>query len=83
MSDRQQIVDVVLSRIHEVLPRVDVQPSDEGRDLRDFAEFDSLSFLELLVWLEGKFSVSIPDEELVVENFSSVTKMVDYILANR
>ncbi len=83
MANRQQIVDAVVARLHEVVPETREQSPPEDKDLREFAGFDSLGILELLVWLENEFSVTIPDEELAVENFSSVGKMVDYVIARR
>jgi acyl carrier protein len=83
MADRQQIVDAVVSRLRDILPATrDHAPTDD-QDLRDYAGFDSLGILELLVWLESEFSVAIPDEELVVENFVSVSKMADYVIDHR
>jgi acyl carrier protein len=56
-----------------------VQDLSEDRDLRHFPTFDSLGVLELLVWLEGRFLLSIPDEELLVENFTTIGKIADYV----
>ncbi|MFI1962650.1 acyl carrier protein [Streptomyces pathocidini] len=83
MTDRQKIVDSVANRLREVVPEIREGSPGEGKDLREYATFDSLGILEVLVWLEGEFGVSIPDEELMVENFNSIGKMVDYVLANR
>jgi acyl carrier protein len=83
MTDRQTVKNVVAKRLEARLPRLTEEPDFEEKDLRDYAEFDSLSILEFLVWVEGEFSVRIPDEQLIVENFSSVTKIVDYVMAHR
>ncbi|MFE7268075.1 phosphopantetheine-binding protein [Streptomyces sp. NPDC057592] len=83
MATRQEVIDAVAARIRQILPGLETDSSVEKRDLRDFAEFDSLSILESLVWLENEFSVKIPDEELIIENFSTVGKMVDYVLLHQ
>lgn len=83
MPEREQIVKTVATRLSEIIPAVRVESTDVDQDLREFPEFDSLSILEVLVWLESEFSVTIPDEELVVDNFSSVGKMVDYVIAHQ
>ncbi|WP_224756585.1 phosphopantetheine-binding protein [Streptomyces sp. col6] len=57
-------------------------PLGESEDLRGFASFDSLSFLEVLTWLEGEFGAEVPDDELRSEDFSSVGKIVDFVLGN-
>lgn len=83
MNDRQEIVDSVALRLSKMIPQLREEPDLESKDLRDYAEFDSLGILEVLVWLEDEFAVSIPDEELRVENFKSVGMIVDYVIAHR
>lgn len=82
-DDRHQIVKTITERLYEVIPDTAGQELTEHRDLREFPSFDSLGILETLVWLESTFSVTIPDEDLVVDRFDSVAKMVDYVLAHR
>jgi acyl carrier protein len=83
MSERATVVDAVVARIIGVIPETETRPPSVDQDLREFAGFDSLGILELLVWLESEFSITIPDEELVVENFTSVGKMADYVIAHQ
>lgn len=83
MNDRQEIMDSVVLRLSKMIPQLREEPDLESKDLRDYAEFDSLGILEVLVWLEDEFAVSIPDEELRVENFKSVGMIVDYVIAHR
>ncbi|MFC9285745.1 phosphopantetheine-binding protein [Streptomyces sp. NPDC057052] len=83
MNERQPIVDAVALRLSKMIPQLRDEPDLESRDLRDYAEFDSLGVLEVLVWLEDEFGLSIPDEELRVERFKSVGAIVDYVLAHR
>lgn len=79
--EREQIVKTITTHLQTVLTEAKVQPITEDGNLREFAEFDSLAILEALVWLESTFSVTIPDEELVVDRFDSVAKMADYVIA--
>ena len=83
MPERSDVVDAVVSRLTTILPESKATKPTEDQDLRGFAGFDSLGILELLVWLESEFSITIPDEELLVENFTSVGKMADYVIAYR
>ncbi|MFB0619116.1 phosphopantetheine-binding protein [Streptomyces sp. AGS-58] len=76
-------MDSVALRLSKMIPQLREEPDLESKDLRDYAEFDSLGILEVLVWLEDEFAVSIPDEELRVENFKSVGMIVDYVIAHR
>ena len=83
MTDRDQIVANITERLYEVIPDARKRGLTADRDLRDFPDFDSLGVLETLVWLENTFSITIPDEELVVDRFDSVAKMADYVLTHR
>lgn len=81
MADRQLILDTVFQRLSEVIPALRDGEPDAKKDLREYPEFDSLGVLEILVWLESEFSLVIPDEELVVDRFSTPAKIVDYVVA--
>lgn len=83
MPERTTVVDAVVARIAVIIPESKAQPPSADQDLREFAGFDSLGILELLVWLESEFSIAIPDEELLVDNFTSIDKMADYVMAHR
>ncbi|MBW3600413.1 MAG: acyl carrier protein [Planctomycetes bacterium] len=41
---------------------------------------DSLGVLDLMAFLESEFNVSISDEEMVSENFKSVSRLADLVL---
>lgn len=82
MPERSEVAKAVVARIAEIVPEASAQPPGLDQDLRQFAGFDSLGILELLVWLESEFAIAIPDEELVVDNFTSIGKMADYVLAH-
>jgi acyl carrier protein len=81
MHDHQQVTDTIAKYLLTVLTSASEEEIRECRDLRDFAEFDSLGVLETLVWLESTFSLTIPDEELIVDHFDCVDKMADYVMA--
>ncbi|MGD1997040.1 MAG: acyl carrier protein [Anaerolineae bacterium] len=57
---------------------------DDGR-LRDDASFleegivDSTGVLELVMFVEENFGISVEDEEIVPENFDSVTQLARYV----
>ncbi|WP_158841314.1 acyl carrier protein [Saccharothrix deserti] len=83
MVERSKVVEAVRARIVDIVPEAAAAQPGEDQDLREFSGFDSLGILELLVWLEGEFAISIPDEELVVSNFSCIGKMADYVVAHQ
>ena len=66
--------------------RLQVKPQDIDDDGPIFGEalgLDSIDALELVVLVEERFRVSIPDEEVGKRAFGSVNALVDFIVAER
>jgi acyl carrier protein len=66
--------------------RLEMRPGDIPDDSPIFGEglgLDSIDALELVVLVEERFHVSIPDEEVGRRAFASVDALVDFILAER
>jgi acyl carrier protein len=66
--------------------RLDVAPADIPDDSPIFGEglgLDSIDALELVVLVEERFRVAIPDEDVGREAFASVSALVDFILRER
>ncbi|TMA50192.1 MAG: acyl carrier protein [Deltaproteobacteria bacterium] len=66
--------------------RLDVPPADIADDAPIFGEglgLDSIDALELVVLVEERFRVSIPDEEVGKRAFASVNALVDFIRQER
>lgn len=59
--------------------------TDNGYGLSDDASFleegivDSTGVLELVMFVEETFAVSVEDEEIVPENFDSVSQLAGYV----
>jgi acyl carrier protein len=59
--------------------------SDNGFNLSDDVSFldegvmDSMGVLELIMFAEETFSISVEDNEIKPDNFDSVNKLYDYI----
>jgi len=59
--------------------------SDDGYQLSDDASFleegivDSTGVLELVMFVEETFNVTVEDGEIVPENFDSVSRLATYI----
>ena len=81
--------DSLRAEVKELLAsglRLEVQPGDIPDDSPIFGEglgLDSIDALELVVLVEERFHVSIPDEEVGRRAFASVDALVDFILAER
>ena len=66
--------------------RLDLAPSDIPDDSPIFGDglgLDSIDALELVVLVEERFHVSIPDEEVGRQAFASVSALVQFILSER
>lgn len=51
---------------------------DAGSDLKD-AGIDSFSTVEIILFIEQKFGIAIPDEKLLPENFKSLQSLASTI----
>jgi D-alanine--poly(phosphoribitol) ligase subunit 2 len=45
----------------------------------DTGLLDSAGIMELIVWYEMRFDLSIDQDDLTIENFGTVNAMVDYL----
>ena len=41
---------------------------------------DSASIIELILWFEGYFNLSIDDDEITIDNFGSIDAMANFVL---
>jgi acyl carrier protein len=83
--DREALRTEVKSLLVEGL-RLDRRPDEIADDGPIFGEglgLDSIDALELVVLVEERFHVTIPDEEVGQRAFASVNALVDFVLAER
>ncbi len=50
-----------------------------GDNLLETGILDSLGLMQLVVFIEEKLGVKVPDEDVVIENFSSVDALTGYL----
>jgi acyl carrier protein len=63
----------------EIFAELDIEyPEDHDTRLLDQG-IDSVSFVKLIVLVESKFNISIPDEDLLFENFSTAGLILNYL----
>ena len=61
--------------------------TDDGSQLQNDASFleegivDSTGVLELVMFVEETFNITVEDEEILPENFDSVTQLARYVRA--
>lgn len=63
----------------EVFVELDIEyPEDPDTRLLDLG-IDSAGFIKLIVSMESKFNISIPDEDLLFEKFSTAGLILNYL----
>ena len=75
--------DVLIEFVQKELAQgrgTDIQPED---DLLANGVIDSLGILQLVQFVEQKFSFQIPDEDVVIDNFRSIAALTDYLEKTR
>jgi len=60
---------------------LNIQVPSEDTDLIEAGYIDSLALVELLFAIEKEFSVSVPLDELEVDNFRSVRRIGELVAA--
>jgi methoxymalonate biosynthesis acyl carrier protein len=71
----------VSERVQQLfLETLNVQVPSEDADLIDSGLIDSLALVELLFAIEREFSVSLPLDDLEIENFRSVNRISEVIV---
>jgi acyl carrier protein len=66
--------------LHENFPLAgDAAKLDPGESLLDAGVIDSTGVLELIDFLEGRFGVTVADEELVPENLDSIANILRFL----
>lgn len=71
-------MDSITNRVLEIIETELETKIELSQDLFDNG-LDSLGVLRLLAMLEDEFSIVIPDEELVLENFQTPKNLVDLV----
>jgi len=56
---------------------------DDTTSFLDQGILDSTGVLELVTFIEGKFGISVPDDELVPANFDSLAALSAYVQRKR
>lgn len=70
-----QIYDILKSNFEFTKDVQQIMPED---NLMDFG-LDSISMVKVVVIIEEIYNISIPDEDLLFENFNSIEKITQYI----
>lgn len=83
--EKSELVNQLKMLIIEKLKLEDITSEAFGDETPLFGEglgLDSIDALELVVALEKKYSIRIPDEDVGKEAFRSVSALADYVIKN-
>lgn len=72
-----EITAEILTALKEVAPEVDTGTLDPARNFRDQFEFDSIDFLDLVLKLEKRLKIKIPQAHYPL--LSSLNGALEYI----
>jgi acyl carrier protein len=78
---RTEVKELLATGLRLELAAADIP--DDSPIFGDGLGLDSIDALELVVLVEEKFHVSIPDEEVGRQAFASVSALVQFILSER
>lgn len=84
--DRDELKLQLKGLLVDGLKLEDVRPGDIRDEEPIFIEglgLDSIDALELVVLVEERFGVNIPDEEIGKQAFASINALADFILQNK
>ncbi len=70
---------VLKEYIREELMNGSSSELDESENLLAAGIIDSLGILRLVSFVEEKFGIEVPDEDVTIDNFQSVKSMSDYV----
>lgn len=59
-----EIREIVKQALSNVAPEVDLDSIDQGKDLRDQIDIDSVDFLNFVIGLHKELNVEIPDPDV-------------------
>ena len=69
----------ILEFIRGHFPAARLQPIDDHTNLLETCLVDSLGVLEVVLFLERELHVALEDEELVPENFQTLSALVAFV----
>ena len=72
---QSRLLKFFLERVHIEIPSVNT-------DLFETGALDSLAFVEVLLYMEQEFGITVPFDDLEIDNFRSIKKIAEF-MANR
>ena len=77
-TTNESMESLIAAQISELTKKPSSMLSNDT-SLLDSGVLNSLSLLKLVLFLEKRFAISVPAEELVPDNFQTIDSMCDYV----
>ena len=74
---KEEIREAILGVIAEVVPDEDLSDLKDDEPLRDQIELDSMDFLDIVMELQKRYDVEIPEDDFEV--MSTMGNIVNYL----
>lgn len=79
MSTRDEVLDRVRRFILVEFPLARSQTIRDGDSLLDGGVIDSMGAVEVVTFIETEFRITVSDEEMVSDNFESISSLADFV----
>jgi acyl carrier protein len=74
----KEVKDILAKIFHEVAPEIEFATIDTSRPLRDQVEIDSFDFYRIIVQIDKRLGVNIPDSKIA--EFNSLDDLIQYVV---
>jgi len=75
--NREDIIKLILDLIHESVPTEDLSDVDPDIPLRDQLELDSVDFLNIIMELQMRYGLEIPEDDFI--ELTSLNRCAAYL----
>jgi acyl carrier protein len=74
----KEVTEVLVKIFHEVAPEIEFSTIDTSSPLRDQVEIDSFDFYRIIVQIDKKAGVNIPDTKIA--EFTNLDDLIQYVV---
>jgi len=83
--DRDAVKTAIRAKVLEIAANLgeDASELDDDEIIPASGFLDSAAILELVVWYEGEYDLSLSQDEINIDNLGSVNAMADFLLRRK
>ena len=83
--DRDAVKTAIRAKVLEIAANLgeDASELDDDEIIPASGFLDSAAILELVVWYEGEFDLSLSQDEINIDNLGSVNAMADFLITKK